>query len=173
MGYIRHNAIIATAWQAQAVSGLVEYARSIGAEALVGGEVTNGYATVCIPPDGSKEGWQTSAEGDERLSNIKLWMREHPDFYYEWCEISPAIEGWIDCWKRLAPDISTYHMGVLADRLSRDKPITQRLVEQAREEFEKTVSRILDIPEGEIKSAVLTTQISWEVEKIGMEEMAG
>lgn len=89
----------------------------------------------------------------------------------EWCEISPAIEGWIDCWKRLAPDISTYHMGVLADRLSRDKPITQRLVEQAREEFEKTVSRILDIPEGEIKSAVLTTQISWEVEKIGMEEI--
>lgn len=62
MGYIRHNAIIATAWQAQAVSGLVEYARSIGAEALVGGEVTNGYATVCITPDGSKEGWQTSAE---------------------------------------------------------------------------------------------------------------
>lgn len=88
MGYIRHNAIIATAWQAQAVAGLVEYARSIGAEAIVGGEVTNGYATVCITPDGSKEGWQTSAEGDERRSNIKLWMREHPDFYYEWCEVA-------------------------------------------------------------------------------------
>lgn len=88
MGYIRHNAIIATTWQAQAVEGLVEYARSIGAEALVGGEVTNGYATACITPDGSKEGWQTSAEGDKRRAKIKRWMAEHDDFYFEWCEVA-------------------------------------------------------------------------------------
>ena len=46
----------------------------------------------------------------------------------EWVEIAPAIEGWRDCWQRLAPDISTYHLGVLAARLRDDKPITPRLV---------------------------------------------
>ena len=39
----------------------------------------------------------------------------------EWCEIAPAIRGWIDCWKRLAPDLRLYHMAVLADRLEADK----------------------------------------------------
>lgn len=35
----------------------------------------------------------------------------------EWVEVPPAIEGWRDCWQRLAPDISTYYLGVLAARL--------------------------------------------------------
>jgi len=64
----------------------------------------------------------------------------------EWCEIAPAIEGWRDCWQRLAPDISTYYLGILAQRLREDKPITPRLVEQARAEFDATVARLVDIP---------------------------
>lgn len=85
----------------------------------------------------------------------------------EWCAISPAIDGWIDCWSRLAPDINTYHLGVLAERLASDKPITQRLVELARDEFDATVRRIVDLPDGAIKGAVRTTQIAWEMEKLG------
>ena len=88
MGYIRHNAIVATAWQAQAVTALTEYARSLGAEVLVGGEVTNGYATVCITPDGSTEGWSTSDECDERRAKIKQWIREQSELYFEWCEVA-------------------------------------------------------------------------------------
>ena len=38
----------------------------------------------------------------------------------EWVEVPPAIEGWRDCWQRLAPDISTYYLGVLAARLRDD-----------------------------------------------------
>lgn len=30
----------------------------------------------------------------------------------EWVEIAPAIDGWRDCWQRLAPDISTYYLSV-------------------------------------------------------------
>lgn len=82
------------------------------------------------------------------------------------CEIAPAIEGWIDCWKRLAPDISTYHLSVLASRLTADKPITPRLVEQARAEFDATVARIPDIPPETIGSAITTTRIAWEFEKM-------
>ena len=84
----------------------------------------------------------------------------------QWCAIAPAIEGWIDCWQRLAPDISLYHLRVLAQRLANDKPITPRLVEQAREEFEATIRRIVDLPDDKIRDALLTTRIAWELEKL-------
>ena len=83
----------------------------------------------------------------------------------EWCAIAPAIDGWRDCWARIAPDLITYRLGVLADRLRRDEPITKRLVEQAREEFDATVARIITTPDGVISSAITTTQIAWEFEK--------
>ncbi len=83
----------------------------------------------------------------------------------EWCEIAPAIRGWIDCWARIAPDLSLYRMGVLADCLERDQGVTPRLVEQAREEFEATVRRIPETPDGTILRAITTTQIAWEMEK--------
>ena len=84
----------------------------------------------------------------------------------EWVEVPPAIEGWRDCWQRLAPDISTYYLGVLAARLRDDKPLTPRLVEQARHEFDATVQRLVDIPPGQVTSAIRTTEIAWEMEKI-------
>ena len=83
-----------------------------------------------------------------------------------WCAVGPAIRGWIDCWGRLAPDLRLYHMGVLADRLEADKPLTPRLVEQAREEFDCTVQRLADIPPEKVTSAIRTTEIAWEVEKM-------
>ena len=90
----------------------------------------------------------------------------------EWVEVPPAIEGWRDCWQRLAPDISTYYLGVLAARLRDDKPITPRLVEQARAEFDATVSRIPEIEDGKISSAIRTTEIAWEMEKLQKQEAA-
>ena len=90
----------------------------------------------------------------------------------EWVEIAPAIEGWRDCWQRLAPDIGTYHLGVLAARLRDDKPITPRLVEQARAEFDATVARIPEIEDGKIASAIRTTEIAWELEKLQTQEAA-
>ena len=84
----------------------------------------------------------------------------------DWCEIAPAIEGWRDCWQRIAPDISTYYLGVLASRLAADKPITPRLVEQARAEFDATVARLVDTPDAVVSSAIRTTEISWEFEKM-------
>jgi hypothetical protein len=87
----------------------------------------------------------------------------------EWVEVPPAIEGWRDCWRRLAPDISTYYLGVLAARLRDDKPITPRLVEQARGEFEQTIQRIPSLPEGAITDAILRTRIAWEFERMQKE----
>ena len=55
---------------------------------------------------------------------------------------------------------------VLADRLEADKPLTPRLVEQAREEFDCTVQRLADIPPEKVTSAIRTTEIAWEMEKL-------
>ena len=86
-----------------------------------------------------------------------------------WCAVGPAIRGWIDCWKRIAPDIGTRKLQYLADRLDADKPITPRLVEQARDEFEQTIKRIPTLPEGAITDAILRTRIAWEFERVRKE----
>lgn len=83
----------------------------------------------------------------------------------EWVEVAPAVEGWIDCWQRMAPDLGSYHLGVLAQRLSAGKEITERLVQQARAEFDAHVARLPEIPADQVKSAITTTQIAWEFEK--------
>ena len=95
-----------------------------------------------------------------------MHMPETGDEHAAWCAVGPAIRGWIDCWQRIAPDIDTTKMRYLADRLDADKPITPRLVEQARAEFDRTVARIPEIEDGRISSAIVTTQIAWEVEKM-------
>ena len=86
-----------------------------------------------------------------------------------WCAVGPAIRGWIDCWQRIAPDIGTRKLQYLADRLDADKPITPRLVEQARDEFEQTIKRIPSLPEGAITDAILRTRIAWEFERVRKE----
>ena len=86
-----------------------------------------------------------------------------------WCAVGPAIHGWIDCWKRIAPDIGTRKLQYLADRLDADKPITPRLVEQARDEFEQTIKRIPSLPEGAVTDAILRTRIAWEFERMSKE----
>lgn len=98
-----------------------------------------------------------------------MHMPETGDEHEAWCAVGPAIRGWIDCWQRIAPDIDTTKMRYLADRLDADKPITLRLVEQARGEFEATISRIPDLPEGAIGDAIVRTKIAWEFERMRME----
>ena len=94
-----------------------------------------------------------------------MHMPETGDEHAAWCAVGPAIRGWIDLWARIAPDIDTTKMRYLADRLDTDKPITPRLVEQARDEFEQTIKRIPGLPEGAITDAILRTRIAWEFER--------
>lgn len=105
MGYIRHNALIATCWSANAVNALVTYAESLGCEVLHGDKVMNGYRTVCITPDGGEEGWESSDDGDERRKKIKGWFASHPKWYFEWCEVAYGCDDGEasitdDAWRR-------------------------------------------------------------------------
>lgn len=51
----------------------------------------NGYATMIVPPDGSKLGWPDSVEGDQRRSQFIRWIEgqryEDGSSPYEWCEV--------------------------------------------------------------------------------------
>ena len=84
----------------------------------------------------------------------------------EWVLISPSIRGWVECWSRLAPDISTYHMQALANRLDEWKSATPVLVAKARAEFNATVARLSEIPPSIVASAITTTQISMELQRL-------
>jgi hypothetical protein len=101
-----------------------------------------------------------------------MQMPEVGDERAAWCAVGPAIRGWIDCWQRIAPDIGTRKLQYLADRIDADKPITPRLVEQARDEFEQTIKRIPGLPDGAITDAILRTRIAWEFERMGKEAAA-
>jgi len=99
VGYIAHHAIVVTSWQ----DGAVEAAHARAVEefaeidALVGrggahtvspivGSVVNGVRSFLVGPDGSKEGWGTSDEGDAARARFIRWLRD-ADYYLDWFEI--------------------------------------------------------------------------------------
>lgn len=46
---------------------------------LVGGQM-NGVMSFFIAPDGSKEGWGTSTEGDQARQQFISWVRAHTEW---------------------------------------------------------------------------------------------
>lgn len=93
MGYIRHNAIVATTWDRHGIDAAATEARRIGLHVL-GPDVAdvNDWFTICIPPDGSKEGWEESDQGDEKRAAFRTWLAskvsEDGGYYFEWCEVA-------------------------------------------------------------------------------------
>lgn len=84
----------------------------------------------------------------------------------EWVDIAVGIKAWIDAIKRMAPNLRTDKMGYIAELLGSGKEFTPRLAEQASEQFEAAVAMIPALPDGAIRAAMLTTELSWEFERI-------
>jgi hypothetical protein len=85
MGYIRHHAIIVTAYRRDDIEAArlkalecFEGNRAVGDyRSLVGpvmSSVVNSYHTLFIAPDGSKEGWPESDVGDNGRSRFIAWL---------------------------------------------------------------------------------------------------
>ena len=92
MGYIAHNAIIVTTWNADAMLGVVAKCASLGAEVIGPSKSEiNQTQTILICPDGSKEGWEESDAGDRRRSELRdyfdTWKYEDGSSPLEWCEV--------------------------------------------------------------------------------------
>jgi hypothetical protein len=80
MGYIRHDAIIATSAHRPDLASAQRKARRLGltCTAIVASPL-NGYVSFLIVPDGSKEGWGDSEEGDSARAEWIEWISEEED----------------------------------------------------------------------------------------------
>ena len=81
MGYMRHHAIVVTGMlETHGAMLSIHAAWDRAAEifphisSVVESEI-NGYGSFFVPPDGSKEGWAESGEGDERRTVFIEWLR--------------------------------------------------------------------------------------------------
>jgi alpha-glucuronidase len=77
MGYIKHDAIIVTSWDEKLIDKAHEFAKNTGNNVTnIVGPLSNGYCTFTIVPDGSKEGWAHSHEGDAAREKFLTWANE-------------------------------------------------------------------------------------------------
>jgi hypothetical protein len=86
MGYIAHNMIACTAWKQEHIEIAHKKARSLFSESPVTeiyATKTNGYFSFFICPDGSKEGWETSQNGDEERKEFIEWLSSQDDLYVD------------------------------------------------------------------------------------------
>jgi hypothetical protein len=76
VGYIRHNTIVVTSWNEKLLEEAAAYALSLGLQVLGPSDLAmNRYRTLCIAPDGSKEGWATSDNADDHRRLFREWLR--------------------------------------------------------------------------------------------------
>ena len=77
MGYMRHHAVIVTSWDEKRIADAHLKARAIfepqQVTVIVRGTV-NHYESFMVGPDGSKEGWDDSDEGDRRREQFTRWL---------------------------------------------------------------------------------------------------
>ena len=94
MGYMCHHAIIVTGWREEDVMAAhqkaCEFFKGILHVSEITPEVTNGYISFLIPPDGSKEGWDTSYRGDIARNRFIRWLSSQKD---NWCEYAEVQFG--------------------------------------------------------------------------------
>jgi hypothetical protein len=95
MGYIMHHAIVVTSWDDERIEKAWKKAKECGCEVTaIVGPFTNGYCSFLVPPDGSKEGWDRSYEGDSARESFKAWLKENRDGnWWEWTEIRYGSDG--------------------------------------------------------------------------------
>lgn len=75
MGYMRHHAIVVTSWKGELLKRAHKAAVELGMSVSgITDEVTNGYRSFLIAPDGSKEGWTTSDNGDAQRAQLLDWL---------------------------------------------------------------------------------------------------
>jgi hypothetical protein len=77
MGWIRHHGIVVTSWDSAALAR----AHTVAIGMFPDGHVTeptkkalNGYSSFLVAPDGSKEGWGDSDDGDARREQFVEWL---------------------------------------------------------------------------------------------------
>ena len=78
MGDIKHHAIIVTSWDEvlifNANKKAIEVFEDIASVTEITKPTINSYASFLIAPDGSKEGWDHSYQGDSLRNDFIKWL---------------------------------------------------------------------------------------------------
>jgi len=86
MGYIAHHAMVITGWDDDTTERAHSFCTELG---LKPGPITevqvNLYRSFFVPPDGSKEGWETSDERDEARREFRRYLRATRGL--DWAEV--------------------------------------------------------------------------------------
>ena len=86
MGTIQHNVVIATTWDENLYNKAIKWLdkNAKGSYTTYASNV-NGYQTIFVGPDGSKEGWASSDEAD-KLRDEFISFIDHERFW-DWLEV--------------------------------------------------------------------------------------
>ncbi len=80
MGVENHNAVLATTWDEKRVDALVLWISGLDDNEqglfVFSESQINGYSTIILVPDGSKEGWDDSDKGDSLRGKFIARLRE-------------------------------------------------------------------------------------------------
>ena len=84
MGYMVHHAFIVTCWSNEKIKPVHEAAQRIFGDLVseIVESTINGYVSFFVAPDGSKEGWKDSEEGDQRRDEFALWVKQNYEKYW-------------------------------------------------------------------------------------------
>jgi hypothetical protein len=97
MGDIYHHAIIVigTEWRSHQLVAAREYAIEAGNSVTeIVPSRTNGFSSFMVAPDGSKEGWANSNEGDEARDKLVAFLTDYENNgLLEWVEVYFGWEG--------------------------------------------------------------------------------
>lgn len=98
------------------------------------------------------------------------------DFYNEWCELAPAINGWADCWERIcrAQDISIdlEPLRKLSRKLDYGTPLTESDVSNGKSVIDATRRAFMSLPVEVTRQYAQTEQIQIEVDRLNLKEAA-
>ena len=78
MGYIKHKAITVTSWDSEKLEKVHTKAKSVCGDRVseIIKSPVNGYISFIVCPDGSKEGWDSSEQGDKEDSELVDFINE-------------------------------------------------------------------------------------------------
>jgi hypothetical protein len=93
MGYIQHDAIVVTSNNAEAIQEAACKAKDLGLQVL-GPSVPlmNGYQSLLLCPDGSKEGWKESNKFNELREAFIVYLRAHTNLL-DWVALEYSDDG--------------------------------------------------------------------------------
>ena len=109
---------------------------------------------------------------------VSLWRGKpiFKDFYNEWCELAPAMNGWADCWERISRnqgiDINLEPLRKLARKLDYGTPLTEDDVSSGRAVIDATRSAFVSLPVEVTRAHAVTEQIQIEVDRLNLKEAA-